>query len=317
MNIVFCADRRVLPGLHVAAYSLLERMNPAEPETRFTVLSDEINEADAALLERTLRPLQKPFVLEMRRLDASAFAGFRELNGSLAAYYRLFAAQVMEVDRFLYVDADTLCDVDVSELQSMNMGQTPAGWVPEAPLARAVDRAVAQQLGNSELEPYFNSGVILVNVAEWRRQKVTQKAMEYIAAQQPVYHDQSALNVVLHRNSITLDERFNCIANMRKNWPVLRQPYGKIGRLVHFVDYPKPWDFAAQFVHPHYPLWRGLLEKTAMKPSLSPGILPKLRIPNDRRRLNDYKKAFKDRLLFGGYARGWLKRVKGVGPTGI
>jgi len=296
----------------VAMYSLLERVSPTVLETRFAIFSEALNEADTALLRQTLNATAKPFTLELRRLDVSAFAGFPQLNSSCAAYYRLFAAQAMDVERFLYVDADTLCDVDVSELQSLDMGNAPAGWVPEAPLARAVDRTVAQQLGNSETEPYFNSGVILVNVAEWRRQRVTEKAMNYIAAHRPVFHDQSALNVILHGSAIQLDERFNCVANMRRNWSLLKQPFGRIGRLVHFVDYPKPWDFLAELMHPQYGLWRSTLDQTAMKDFRSWHAASSRKFHKTSRPWTGYKKAFKDRLLFAAYSRGYLRGVKGV-----
>jgi len=197
-------------------------------------------------------------------------------------------------------------------LNTFDLGLSPAGLVPEAPLAGAVDRFVAMQLGNSPVEPYFNAGIILVNVAEWRRQRVTERAMEYIATHRPAFHDQSALNVVLRGSAISLDGRFNCIANMRKNWPWLKQPFGKIGRLVHFLDYPKPWDFMGEFVHPQYGLWRSVLDKTAMKDFRSWHNTPSRKFPKTRKAWTGYKKALKDRLLFAGYARGWLKRVKGV-----
>ena len=312
MNIVFCADRGVLPGLHVAAYSLLARIRPVVAQTRFVVFSDALDEADMALLRQTLTSLSKPFTLELRRVEASAFVGFPSLNGSWATYYRLAVPRILEVDRFLYVDADTLCDVDVSELNTLDMGTAPAGLVPEAPLAGAADRVVAEQLGNSPVEPYFNAGIILVNVSEWRRQKITERAMEYLAKFHPDYWDQSALNVVLHQSAIPLDERYNSIANMRKHWPALKQPYEKIGRLVHFLDYPKPWDFLGEFISPQYRLWRSVLEKTAMKNFRSWHDTPARKFPKTRKAWLGYKKAVKDRILFMGYARGMLKQVKGV-----
>ena len=142
MHIVFCADRGVLPGLHVAAYSLLDRMSPAAGTTCFTVFSDALDEADIGLLADRRRA-DKPFTLELHKVQASVFAGFPSLNGSWATYYRLHAAQVMAADRFLYVDADTLCDLDVSELHSLDMRNRPAGWVRESPLPQSVDRGVA------------------------------------------------------------------------------------------------------------------------------------------------------------------------------
>lgn len=315
MHIVFCADRRVLPGLHVAAYSLLAHINSQVSQTRFYVFSDELDDAEIALLRQTLATLNKPFTLERRQVEPALFNGFPPLNNSYATYYRLVVPRALEMERFLYVDADTLCGVDVSELNALDLGKTPAGWVVEAPLASAVDRAVAMRLGNSPTGLYFNAGVILVNVAEWRRQRITERAAEYIAAHQPLFHDQSALNVVLHRNAVSLDERFNCITNMRKHWPWLRRSGNESGRLLHFVDYPKPWDFLGEFVNPYYRLWHSVLEKTAMKGFRSWHATPARKFPNTRKAWRGYKKAFKDRCLFTGYVRGWLKQVKGVPAT--
>jgi lipopolysaccharide biosynthesis glycosyltransferase len=315
MHIIFCVDRGVLPGLHVAAYSLLDRIHPAAGNTHFSIFSDALHESDVVLLQRTLTAIGKPFALELQRADPVSLVGFPTLNGNLATYYRLFAAQIMEVDRFLYVDADTLCDVDVSELQSLDMKSAPVAWVPEAPLSRATDRNVAEQLGNDETASYFNAGVMLVNVSEWRRQKVTENAMEYIARYRPAFHDQSALNCVLYQNAQVLDAKFNCMSNMRKNWPVLKQPYGNIGRFVHFLDYPKPWDCGAEMVHPQYRLWRTVLNRTAMKDFRSWHGTPARKFPRTSKAWGGYKKAFKDRLLFAGYAKGWLRCVKGVPVT--
>lgn len=312
MNIVFCADRAVLPGLHVAAYSLLNRINPAVGQTHFYIFSDALDETDLALLHRTLSTLNKPFSLELRRVDASAFTGFPSLNGSWATYYRLAVPQVLAVDRFLYVDADTLCDVDVSELEALDMGNSPAAWVPEAPLPGAVDRGVAEHLGNHPDEFYFNAGVILAKVAAWRKQQITERAMEYLKQRPSAFWDQSALNVVLHGNALTLDAKYNCMSIVRKNWPALTQPNGKINTLVHFLNYPKPWDWLGEFVHPQYRLWRSVLDKTALKDFRSWHNTPARKFPKTRKAWTGYKKAIKDRLLFAGYSRGWFKDVKGV-----
>ena len=293
-------------------YSLLARIGAAVPETRFFLFSDELNETDADLLRQTLSNVGKRFTLVLRLVDAAMFAGFPPLNGSWATYYRLAVPKILDVERFLYVDADTLSGVDVSELGRLDMGQFPAGWVPEATLAGAVDRGVAEQLGNRPDAFYFNAGVMLVNVAEWRRQKITDLAMEYLKQNHPAFWDQSALNVVLQGNAVRLEDKFNCIANMRKNWPVLIRPDGKTGKLVHFLDYPKPWDWLGELVHPQYALWRAVLDKTAMKDFRSWQATPARKFPKTRKGWTGYKKAFKDRLLFTGYSKGWLKHVKGV-----
>ena len=167
MNIVFCADRSVIPGLHVALYSVLDRYRGTSPPD-FTIFSDDLNEADRFLLQKTLNPLGKPYSLQIRRVDPDHFKGFAQLNGSWTTYYRLLIPSLLDVERFLYLDADILCGLDVSLLLNLKMGGSPAGLVPEAPLSGAADRYVAEQLGNSPDEPYFNAGIILINRLEWK-----------------------------------------------------------------------------------------------------------------------------------------------------
>src|SRR4029450_6599046 len=95
---------------------------------------------------------------------------------------------------------------------------------------------------------------MLINVPEWRKQRVNDRAMEYIVSHRPEIHDQAALNYVLHGTATTLDPKFNCIAKLRETWPMLKRPYGQIGRLIHFVDYPKPWDCGGGWVYSQYDL---------------------------------------------------------------
>ena len=317
MNVVFCTDKGVLPGLHVASYSLLDRISPDVAITRFYIFSDALDDGDIALLNQTLGSLKKPFSLELRRIDPAQFKGYPSLNGSWATYYRLGVPRELDVDRFLYVDADTLCDVDVSPLNSLEMGGAPIAWVPEAPLESAADIGVVNQLIHTPKDFYFNAGVMLVNRVEWIKLCISERCMDYIAKNRPTFHDQSAMNYILFRKSLSLDEKYNCIANMRKNWCWLKQPYGQVNRLIHFLDYPKPWDLGAEFIHPQYQMWRSILNKTAMRSFRSWHDTPVRRLPNTPKAKVGYKKAIKDKFLFSGYSNGWIKNVKGTATTNL
>jgi lipopolysaccharide biosynthesis glycosyltransferase len=311
MNIVFCADRRVLPGLHVALYSVLERYE-ANSRPDFTIFSDDLDEADQRVLAKSLDPLKKPYGLEIRRVDAGLFAGFPQLNGSWATYYRLLIPSMLDANRFLYLDADILCDLDVSQLEHLDMGEAPAGFVSEAPLSGCADRDVAKLFGASPDEPYFNAGIMLVNATEWRRQQISEQALDFLRNYPADYWDQSALNFVLYRKAYQLDERFNTIVNMRKHWPALKMPVGSLNRLLHFVDYPKPWDLGAEFIHPQYRQWRRILDKTAIRNFRSWNNTPARKWPKTAKARIGYKKTARDRILFFLYYHKIIKNIKGV-----
>jgi lipopolysaccharide biosynthesis glycosyltransferase len=313
MNIVYCVDKKAIPGLHVSAFSLLDRITQPVPErTTIHIISDEIDDEDMISLNGTLSPLNKHYSLELHRVDSTLFSGFPKLNGGVATYYRLAAPHILDMDRFLYIDVDTLCDIDVGVLNSVEMGSAPAALVPEAPLSGAVDRHVAHVLGNSLDTFYYNAGVILVNVEEWRREMITERAMEYLKKNPAHFWDQSALNVVLRGKVLPLEERYNTIANMRKNWPLLTGSYGTNKRLIHFVDYPKPWGFLCEFLHPQSGLWQSVFRKTELKDSRSWNDSPSRVIPTTCKQYNQYIKSIKDSLLFSFYQHGFHYPVKGI-----
>ena len=312
MTIVLCADRRVIPGLHVAMFSILDRAGSPCLPVSFHLFSSDLTEVDHSTITATLNATGKPFHLTLHRIDSAAFGSFPALNGSHATYYRLNATSVIDADRFLYLDADTLCDIDLSPLLECDFQGYPAAWTPEAPLSLAADQQVARQLGNPHDQPYFNAGVMLVNVSEWRRQRISERAMEHLATHAPAFHDQSALNIVLHRASALLDPRFNTIANHRSNWPHICHPYGSNEHLIHFVDYPKPWEPIARFIHPQYDLWHSLLQKTAFG-SLRAWrrSIPALPAPTAATSAS-YRKALKDKLLFTAYRYKLPIPIKGI-----
>jgi lipopolysaccharide biosynthesis glycosyltransferase len=312
MNIVFCADYGVLHALHVAAYSVLNRMDQSGEATHFFIISDKFEQRDIDKLAETLRKTGKKFQVELVRLDPKVFAGFKPLNGSLAAYYKLVIPELIKVDRYLYLDTDILCDVDLSPLEEVSMEGVSVAWVSEAPMDKAFDRKVALDLGNNPDHLYFNSGVLLVNALEWKKQDVTAKTLEYLTHNEALIREQSALNVVLHQRTIPIDEKYNSLSNMRKHWPDLIKPLGQIDRLIHFADYPKPWDFLGELMHPQFSLWREILNQTAMPDFHSWDPLPSRRIPKTKVSLLGYKKGFKDKILFTLYSKGLFKRVKGV-----
>ena len=182
IHIVFCADRRVVAGLHVAALSLLEQIRGGGTEVHFHVFSDDLTVDDLQLLETTLSASGRPFTVSRHCIDARQFTNLTALNGSFATYYRLLVPEALEVERFLYIDVDIVCDVDVAPLFELDLGEFPVAWVSQGSLTGVGDDLVARQLGGSAAGLYFNAGVMLVNVAAWRSQKVTLAAMSYLQA---------------------------------------------------------------------------------------------------------------------------------------
>jgi lipopolysaccharide biosynthesis glycosyltransferase len=312
--VIFCADRRVLPGLHVAAASVLMHRGPSGGITAFNVISDDLTETDLDLLDGTLRGLGRPFRLRRLRVDPSLFRGFPSMRGSWGNYFRLFACSLLDCERSVYLDVDTICLLDVEEVISSNLTGCPAGFVAEGSVATTADASIRSLITEGQHRPYLNSGVMVVEHASWRRQRVTERCIELLESARVDRHEQTALNVVLADNWALLDGRYNFPTNCRAHWPALAAPGGAHGRILHFLDNPKPWDLMSEVLHPHYRIWREILDQTALRSFRSWHNTPSRRPLRSVRAWRGYLQAAKDRALFTALSRGWISRVKGMEP---
>jgi lipopolysaccharide biosynthesis glycosyltransferase len=308
MDIVFCSDRRVLAGLHVAAKSVLAHLAGTVVRPVFWIFSDEIDEADLALLHATLESTGRPFTLQLRSVDAAPLQAFPRLTGSLAAYYRLLVPEQIDAERYLYLDVDTLCRADLSVLMGVPLDGCPAALCSEGPITGNADTLISKLLGERATGDYFNSGVMVVDVQKWRSMGLTAQCLEFLTNNKVTHWDQSAVNYVLHGRIASIKSHFNCYTNVRSNWPLLKRPHSGKNCLLHFVDYPKPWSRYGEWVHPFGRDWWSAYRSTAHYPV---GRSPDLEVELRWEQWPDYKKAVKDKLLFFAYARGWIQ-PKGV-----
>lgn len=311
LNLVFCADRRMLAGLHVATHSVLIELASGAGAVTIALFSADLNESDADLLRTTLNTTGRTYSLRLYQIDGKRFEGFPELQASYATYFRLVVPEVLEVERFLYLDADILCRTDLSALNRIDLGGHPIALVPEAPIHQCADPDVARLLGERARGNYYNAGVMLVDAVAWRREDLTRRCLDFIQEQQPRYHDQSALNFVLHGNIHSLPPQYNCRTNARENWPALIHPNSGQGMLLHFVDFPKPWSPLGCWAHPMGRLWwRSYLSTHHSTSSVrlnKIGCLLEFRVAT-----RSYRKSIKDLILFRMFESKIIKSIKGI-----
>jgi lipopolysaccharide biosynthesis glycosyltransferase len=298
MEIAFCADRNMLAALHVSATFVL---CTASRKIDFLILGEGISVADLDLLRESLNQTGKEFTLRFHTVEPCRFKACPKLAGGLANYYRLLVPDFSDSRRIIYMDCDTLCLAKIEDLEEWNLDTAPIGMCAESPLAGCQDTKTAKLLGGGSGCAYFNSGFIIFDTRAWRDGGYTAKCLDFAEKSQPDYHEQSALNVVLHRRIAEVPARFNFHTNVRANWPFLKRPDRGQGCLLHFVDYPKPWSAGGRWVHPFGNIWWDEYRKTAhfKKNRLRPPA-PRW----DAKTRFGYRKALKDKILFTLYERG-------------
>jgi len=162
-----------------------------------------------------------------------------------AVYYRLFFPLLVpeSIERLLYLDSDTIVNRPLDGLYNHFLGEHPVAAVPDVYVK-------VQPLLNIHVEgEYFNSGVMLIDIARWKSQGVTESAIDYLTAypERILFVDQCALNAVLHQNWQRLPERFNLLFSYLPDDLAASQvgDYLRDKVVIHFTLH-RPWDMLSR-----------------------------------------------------------------------
>lgn len=136
------------------------------------------------------------------------------------------------------------------------------------PWMAAVDRFPWRTLRLSPREPYFNNGVMLVDVDVWRREGIRARAIDLMRSHALPYGEQDALNVMFAGKWKRLHPRWNLQAGHFHD-PCLAWVTEEIQDLdraltdpavVHFNGPDKPWKYGCR--HPFASRWFECLDRT-------------------------------------------------------
>lgn len=291
ISIVTACDENYVRAAAVALVSAAASVG-SRRKLDLYVLDGGVSDGSKAKLERSCAQFGRAV-----RWLTSDLRAIRDLpvsqHVSHSTYLRIFLAEVLpaSVSRAIYLDADLVVTRDLSELWATPLEDAYCGAVQDAFLP-VLDPAVAfdhplqcqvapnqdprpianyRELDLSGEMPYFNAGIMLVNVARWRRERVAARALDCLRAnaQHVRYWDQYALNVLFAGQWSKVDARWNQSSDvfqlpswqrshysLAEFWQVRRDPW-----IVHFNNLPKPWD--ANCVHPFRGLFFQYLKETA------------------------------------------------------
>ena len=152
-------------------------------------------------------------------------------RGSYAANMRLFLPMILQedVDRILYLDADTIVQGSLQPLFEMEDAKAALGMVLDS-----LGQNHKRTIGLREEDLYYNSGVILFFMSNWKEYRCTERIIEHIEAGNTMYSapDQDLLNVVCREEILKLPAKYNA------------QP---VHRVYHVNDYFKCYGSRAYY----------------------------------------------------------------------
>lgn len=253
ITIVLASDDNYAQHTAVAAVSML--LNHKDSRTlHFYVLDDGISALKESDIAATVTA-RKGIVtfLPVKQLEVKAYT-----SGHIrrAAYLRLLIPQLLpeSVTKVLYFDTDLVVLDDVSALWDYPLEGNPVGAVRDFGIMASarMRRQKKETLGLAEGSPYFNSGVMVMDLAAWRKEEASARVIAAVTSHDYRHHDQDGLNQVFMGRWASLPLRWNVIP------PVFSLPAKvlrdsrmrleavtalKAPAVIHWAGRYKPWEF--------------------------------------------------------------------------
>jgi len=189
-----------------------------------------------------------------------------------------------DVERVLYLDSDIVVVGSISPLWHTNLEGALFGAV-DIP---GSDRGITH-LGLRPEDGYFNSGVLLIDLKQWRETRALETVLTYVVAHPELLTrdvDQEALNACFHGRRKRLDYRWNAISGFFRGPTSLPlqdddiESVQRDARIIHYNGSLKPWSYFCD--HPRKAEYERFLAITEWRDF----------VPADRTLINRLRKFF-------------------------
>lgn len=155
---------------------------------------------------------------DLLRAARQAYPKIEKHWASIAALYRLFIPIILprEIQKVIYIDADTIVTLDINELWNVNLNGKPLAAIPESQNGIEQDHLeqfVPVKIGRVKWTDYFNGGLLFFDLKLLRARSdkdLLTYCLRFLQQNPSCTHlDQDALNAVFANQYVQLPVRFN------------------------------------------------------------------------------------------------------------
>ena len=256
MNIVYASNDNYARHLGVSMCSLFDN-NTRDRDIQVYILDAGLTEESRKKLDvigrrygRKLHYVDMtdlkeriPFPVDTGRFDISTLS-------------RLFIGEILPADvkRALYLDCDTVVIRRLKNMWEIDLDGNIAGAVQEP----TIYPEVKEDIGLKKADPYYNAGVLLIDLEKWRAEDTGRRLMEYYESRggKLFANDQDAINHVLKGRIRSIMPIYNFFPNYRyfhyKDLVNRSEAYAQISKselhrakhhpvIIHYMGDERPW----------------------------------------------------------------------------
>lgn len=226
------------------------------------LLSQDISDKNVKRLKTMLKPWEN---ISLRVIDPGVlidqYTFFVRGHFSKETYYRLVLPELLpQYDKILYLDSDMIAQADVADLYEENVDGYLLAACLDADTAGLYNgyqkdkkKYTDQILKLKEPYKYFQAGVLLLNLAEFRKTYTTKQILDFAVSEEWQLLDQDILNKLCEGRVKYIDMRWNVMvdyAGIRINKIIALAPR-KLNQMyldarnnpaiIHYAGPQKPW----------------------------------------------------------------------------
>jgi len=216
VHIAYATDDGYAKLAGISILSLLEN-NKSIPQLEIHIFDDEISVENQEKLRSIAANYDRQISFynvkdKLAELTQQGVTGYGcSVNIGMTAYSRLFAHDILpdSVTRIIYFDCDTMINGDIEPLFNMDLGNCALGMAVDC-----VRNEYKKYINYPIDQPYYNSGVMIMDLKRWYEHKCMDRIWEHITKIRSDYPlvDQDFLNVVLPDEICTIDLRYNFLS---------------------------------------------------------------------------------------------------------
>ncbi len=237
--VFYSVDDNYLPFLAVSIRSLIDNLSP-DAKCEIHILHNGLTPKNADRIAQLTTDRVK---IRLANVSSKLAPIAKKLNlrdyYTASIYFRLFIPSLFpKYRKAIYIDADTVINGDLTELYHMPLGNRLVAAVSDDIIASHEDfRNYAEDGLGIPYEKYFNSGVLLMNLEQFRLREIEDKFVYLLNR----YHfdtvcpDQDYLNVLCRDQVLFLDKGWNKMS--------IDCDYDGEPNLIHYNMFFKPWQY--------------------------------------------------------------------------
>lgn len=208
INIVYSSDDNYILHAAVSIVSLLEN-NDTLGKINVYFIENNVSDENKHQINTLMQSYKE---LSIKWIEFSKWMKKLNLNMeweiSISSYARLFIAEMLgdDIDKVLYLDCDIIVNHSIKKLMDIDIADYYIGAVQDA-----VNDETKNSVGLQSNKPYYNAGMLLINLKKWREDNLSERFLSFIDEHQGsvTHHDQGVINGVLKDKILKLPLKYN------------------------------------------------------------------------------------------------------------